>query len=287
MIPFAEAVKFFKSDYFTESKLAQMKPRERRVITIAKTVMSDIGDNFEAKIITPFRGPTVGVRGITFIISTSGTVRLWLDRHGVVSSNENVVINPDSVVGVNSGVSKFLSKVLIQNLETTVDRFLLDNLESLGDLKDDVLKNSGLISQVIYRASSSGKKLESGIVERLIQLYRRNSKILSSLVSIIDEPKLLQRIINFNLQDADGDGLYQTISLSRVATPEIIKKAITKIEKRYAVMAVLSKVNLSGKDLKEIYFDENSSDELRAAVKSNPNFGDIVGDEGGILSDWF
>jgi hypothetical protein len=284
MIPFAEAIKFFKSDYFTESRLVHMKPYDRRIVTMARAINAPVSPEFNQHIRRFYNGE-VKVNGVTFVISISGTIRLWLDSHRKISSNDNVDIDPNSSKEIDLGTTKFLTRTLVQNMEGHVVRYLLDNIVDITSIDDSILKNQKLVIQVIRKFQENKKAIDRDLANKIIELFHKDYYVLRNLLPVINLPELVQKISD--LPELDHSSIYYDLAINPIATTDVIKKSIGRLTREYQINDALTKVNLSSKDLKDMYFDEETSDSARTAIKSNPNFGDIVGDEGGILSDWF
>jgi hypothetical protein len=281
MIPYDEIIKFLASDYFSGKVFADLKPERKETIQFARGVKKP------EKISISERWSDKKHSGPTFVIMASGKIRQWLYDYGQVSSNDNVDIDPASDSEVAVGTEKFFS-FLAGHIEHIVLRQFTEQstLEDLTGLSDSQLKKSSLVDSIINRYRNS-EPIE--LFDRLIQLNRRDDSVLYRiLVSINLTDEQYRKIFNIlDTNHTNRDELWGAFAKAKTAPRKLRLEALIRIEREYELTQVFKAVDdITKKELMDLYFDDRASDTFRRLAKSHPNFGDIIGDEGGILSDW-
>jgi hypothetical protein len=285
MIPFDEIIKFFSSGYFSEEVLSNLPPSRRDIISIAKKIKNPTKFTAHAR----WSGQTYS--GPTFIIMASGKVRQWLYDFKKVSSNDNVDVNPASAVGVNTGTKMFFA-FLVGHIQHLVFRQFIEQatLEDLNELNNTQLQKITLVHAIITKYTKH--ELDSNTLELFDKIIRANRKsgdtLYRLLVSIkFNEAQYLEIFKILNDYFEYKDYLWIELARAKTAPREIRINALARIESTAELRRVFLEFgDFTQKELMDIYFDERSSDAIRTLAKEHPNFGDVVGDEGGILSDW-
>lgn len=281
MIPYDEIIKFLASDYFSGKVFDALPPTRKEVIQFAREIKNP------EKISIGERWSDAKHSGPTFVIMASGRIRQWLYDHRQVSSNDNVDINPESEVGVAYGTRQFFS-FLAYHIDHMVLRqfFEQSTPEDLNGLTDAQLKRPNIANAIInlYRNAEPAE-----IFDRLIQLNRRDDSLLDRILTSINlTEEQYQKL--FNIIDMDqtyNDSLWGAFVRAKSAPRKLRLEALIRIEREYALTQAFKEFDdITKKELMDLYFDDRASDMARKIVKSHPNFGDVVGDEGGILSDW-
>ena len=286
LIPFEEIIKFLASDYFSGEVLSKLSPARRDIIATARLIKNP------TKFTARARWSNDQYVGPTFIIMASGRIRQWLYDFKKVSSNDNVDINPASPEEVKDGAAQFFA-FLTGHIQHIVFRQFIEHAtgEDLNTLSANKLRKSNFIDAITTKYREQELDNDSAeLFDRIIQANRQ------------DEDNLYRLLVrNLKLNDAQyleifriideyyeySSQLLRGLATAKAAPREIRLKSLSRIRS----MADLKKAFLdfgdfTQKELMDIYFDERSSDAIRTLAKEHPNFGDVVGDEGGILSDW-
>jgi hypothetical protein len=287
MIPYDEIIKFFASGYFSDDIFASLPPARRDVIEAARLIKNP------TRVTLRSRWSGDSYTGPTFVIMASGRIRQWLNDFKKVSSNDNIDINPGSEIGVKTGTRQFFS-FLAYNIEHIVFRQFIEQstLADLNSLSNSQLKKSNLVDAIIskYREQELDNN-GTELFDRIIKLNRSND---STLYRIVTSIKLtdMQYLAIFNIldrydSDIDIDNLWGSLVKAKAAPRKLRLEALIRIERVAELISAFKEFNdITSKELMDIYFDDRASDAARRLAKDNPNFGDVVGDEGGILSDW-
>lgn len=281
MIPYDEIIKFLASDYFSGKVFSDLKPARKETVQFARGVKKP------EKISIKERWSDTKHSGPTFVIMASGKIRQWLYDYDQVSSNDNVKVDPKSKAEVSEGTQKFFS-FLAGHIEHIVLRQFTEQctLEEINQLSDSQLKNASLVNSIInrYRNYQSPK-----LFDRIIQLNRRDS---STLYRILNENSLhdyqYQKLFNIiDMNHTNHDSLWRAFVKAKTAPRKLRLEALIRIEQEYGLTQSFKEFSdITKKELMDLYFDDRASDTFRQLAKSHPNFGDIVGDEGGVLGDW-
>jgi hypothetical protein len=284
-ISYEEGLKFIKSDYFSEEVLKQMKPYVRDLVEIVRGI-SNMPQISGGMIDRPGGNPK---RGITFIIYSRGAIRLWLDFYKKVSSNDNVEIDPSDPADVLRGTFKFLTRTLIFNLEGVIINKVTANLTSddLINLRNTSLKNERLFHSLTRMAQISG--IPNQVFSRMIKLNKSSISRMWRLAEVAPTLELLTQVVDIvNPSQLDRGDLH--IFADRVLSNPNCNADLVEIVSDFAkesdLVKALADMDLPSVDLKRLYFSDLTTSRVKEIIKSNPNFGDIIGDEGGIFSDW-
>lgn len=285
MVPYHEIIKFLASGYFTDAVVARMKPSHRLMVELAK----------QMGWVTPYQTRTrwsgEEKSGLTFVIMRSGNVRRWLDEFKKVSSNNNVNIDPTDKGDVAAGAKKFLEEVLVYNIDGIIVRLFLENQskDDLDQLSDSILKNKDIILQLVV---NRGSQISDELMQRILVLNKRNDSIIYQLVNKAGYPRKADRRLYETMfriittYHEDNNPILRAFCKLLEAPRELRLKALTLIENPYDIeQAFESFRDITAKELMDLYF-EGPSNKLKELIKNHPNFGDIIGDEGGILDDW-
>jgi hypothetical protein len=285
-ISYEEGLKFILSDYFSKEVLKRMKPRERDLVEMVRS-LGAIPENSSSLVLRAGGKPKYGV---TFIIYARGAVRLWLEYFQKVSSNDNVDIAADDPADVQQGTFKFLTRTLIFNLEGVIVNRVAANLSQsdLLNLGDSSLKNERLFHSITYLIKIKG--VPDSVFKRMIRLNRHSIDRLTRLAEVAPTRELLNEVVSSVNMEKAGMRELQTFAKAVLANPKCdtwLIEVISDFVKEDDLIIALSTMDLPSVDLKKLYFKDSIPPRVKEAIRSNPNFGDIVGDEGGILSDWF
>lgn len=285
MIPYHEIIHFLGSGYFTDDIVSSMKPSHRLIVELAKNVGRP--KPYQTK--TRWTGEDRF--GLTFMITRSGMIRRWLDDYKKVSHNNNVNINPVSEADVAKGAKKFLHEVLAYSVDNIVIRIFLQNksADSLGELSNNLLKSTDFVSQLLI---NRGSQISDELMSRILMLNQKNDSIIYQLINNAGYPRKADRefyesifkIILANHQNSNP--ILRAFCKLLEAPRELRLKALMLIENPFDVeQAFESFRDITPKEIMDLYFGGRSN-KLKELAKNHKNFGDIIGDEGGILDGW-
>ena len=128
---------------------------------------------------------------------------------------------------------------------------------------------------------------------RILVLNKRNDSIVYQLVNNAGYPRKEGRDFYETLfgiilaNHEDNDSILRAFCKLQEAPKELRIKSLLLIENPFDVQRAFESLffELTTKELMDIYFGGHS-DKLKTLAKNHKDFGDIVGDEGGILGDW-